>query len=217
MHDIHGTEKGCYDRLRWYCRVIRETNPGSVAECEIDPVTSKFKWSLIFLDEPRIKNKYKDCILVAVSNDANDDLFTIGYSIVDAENDAVEQLFVGSHHSYCLRHLVDNFVKRVLRSYQKHNKKHWSSVFKKVAYTPSLQEHEQHINNIIDSMPLARVFIVQSHPQSWANALFLGDRWGVMNNNIAECWNNWVKLAHYLPIVAMVDHIHMQIMNIIHR
>ncbi|KAG6537376.1 hypothetical protein ZIOFF_002466 [Zingiber officinale] len=180
MHDIHGTEKGCYDRLRWYCRVIRETNPGSVAE------------SLIFLDEPRIKNKYKDCILVAVSNDANDDLFTIGYSIVDAEND-------------------------VLRSYQKHNKKHWSSVFKKVAYTPSLQEHEQHINNIIDSMPLARVFIVQSHPQSWANALFLGDRWGVMNNNIAECWNNWVKLAHYLPIVAMVDHIHMQIMNIIHR
>ncbi|KAG6528363.1 hypothetical protein ZIOFF_010517 [Zingiber officinale] len=100
MHDIHVIEKGCYDRLRWYYRVIRETNPGSVTECEID---------------------------------------------------------------------------LVLQSYPKPNKKYWPSVFKKAAYAPSLQEHEQYINNIIDSMPLAKGFIVQSHPQSWANAWFLGD------------------------------------------
>lgn len=43
MHDIHGTDKGCYDRLRWYCRAVQETNPGSVAECEIDLETNKFK------------------------------------------------------------------------------------------------------------------------------------------------------------------------------
>ncbi|KAG6481338.1 hypothetical protein ZIOFF_057935 [Zingiber officinale] len=43
MHNIHGTEKGCYDRLRWYCRAIRETNPGNVAECEIDPAVDFFE------------------------------------------------------------------------------------------------------------------------------------------------------------------------------
>ncbi|KAG6470528.1 hypothetical protein ZIOFF_071601 [Zingiber officinale] len=42
MHDIHGTEKGCYDRLRWYCRAIQKTNPSSVAECEIDPVLRSY-------------------------------------------------------------------------------------------------------------------------------------------------------------------------------
>ncbi|XP_073154076.1 uncharacterized protein [Henckelia pumila] len=195
------------------------------------------------------RNKYKGCILVAVSKDANDDLFTIAYVVVDAENDvnydwfcyhlrsvllshqcipfdeftffsdrhpsiikAVNLLFPGSGHAYCLRHLVDNFVKQVLRSYPKHNKKHWSSVFKKVAYAPSFQESEQHINSIFESMPLARGFILNSDPQSWANALFVGNRWGVINNNIAECWNSWVRSALHLPIVGMVDHIRVQIM-----
>ncbi|XP_073131642.1 uncharacterized protein [Henckelia pumila] len=237
MHDIPGTDEGCYDRLRWYCDAVK------ILILAID-----------ILNGTHIKNNYKGCILVAVSKDANDDLFTISYAIVDAENDAnwdwfcyhlsrvllyyqcipfdefkfflerhpsiikaVNQVFVGSHHAYCLRHLVDNFVKQVLRSYPRHNKKYWSSVFKKVAYAPSFQEYEQHINNILESMPLSRGFIVNFDPQSWANALFVGNRWGVINNNIVECWNNWVRPARHLPIVAMVDHIRVQIMKMMHR
>ncbi|XP_073153608.1 uncharacterized protein [Henckelia pumila] len=177
MHDIHGTYEGCYVRLRCGCR------------------------PLIFLDDTHIKNKYKRCILVVVSKDANDDLFTIAYAVVDAENDtpsiikAVNQLFPGSGHAYCLRHFVDNFVKKVLRSYPRHNKKHWSSVFKKAVYALSFQEYEQHINIIFESMPLARGFILNYDPQSWANALFVGNRWGVINNNIAECWNSWFEVV----------------------
>ncbi|XP_073040142.1 uncharacterized protein [Primulina eburnea] len=53
---------------------------------------------------------------------------------------AVDLIFPSSHHSYCLRHLVDNFVKQAMRRYPLHNKKHWSSVFKKSAYAPSRQE-----------------------------------------------------------------------------
>ncbi|XP_073138019.1 uncharacterized protein [Henckelia pumila] len=234
MHDIYGTEKDCYDKLR--CGFATGCRP------------------MIFLDDTHIKNKYKGSILVAVGKEANDDLFTLAYSVVDAENDcnwewfcinlrsvllsqhisgfenftffsdrhfgiikAVNLLFSGSHHAYCLRHLVDNFVKQVMRSYPLHNKKHWSSVFKKAAYAPSHQEFMQHINNISESMPLARKFITNSEPESWANALFRGKRWGVMNNNMAESWNNWVKPARYLPIVGMVDRIRVQIMNIMHQ
>lgn len=271
MHDIHGTDKGSYDKLRWYCRAVKETNPGSFVECEIDPMTKKFRRlficfhacvvgfisgcrPLIFLDGTHIKNKYKGCLLVAVAKDANDDIFTLAYAVVDAENDcnwewfcnqlkhvlasqyivifhnytffsdrhpglikAIRSVFPGSHHSYCLRHLVDNFVKQVLRRYPLHNKKHWSSVLKKAAYTPSRHEFTQHIKSLTDSMPLAQEFLVSSSPENWANSMFLGERWGVINNNIVESWNNWVKPARYLPIVGMVDNIRIQIMTTMHQ
>ncbi|XP_073130833.1 uncharacterized protein [Henckelia pumila] len=244
MHDLHGSDKGCYDKLRGYCRAVRETNPGSVADCEIDIVTNKFKWlflcfnacvvgfatgckPMIFLDGTHIKNKYKGSILLAVAKDASDNLFTLAYAVVDAENDSnwkwfcfhlrgvlvlqhimvfenftffsdrhpsiikvVKLLFSRSHHAYCLRHLVDNFVEQVLRSYPIHNKKHWSSVFKKAAYAPSQQEFTRHINNILESMPRASTFITSFDPQSWANVLFPGRRW---------------------------DHVRVQIMNMMHK
>ncbi|XP_073136887.1 uncharacterized protein [Henckelia pumila] len=220
MHDIHGTDNGSYDKLRW---------------CHI-------------------KNKYKGSLLVAVAKDANDDLFTLAYAVVDAENDsnwdwffyrlkevlasqgiiffhgftffsdrhsglikAIHSMFPGSHHAYCLRHIVDNFVKLVLRKYPFRNKRHWSSVLKKAAYAPSRHEFDEHINQITESMPLAIEFIVNSSPENWANALFLGKRWGIINNNMAESWNNWVKAGRYLPIVSLVDHIRIQIMTMMHQ
>ncbi|XP_073138772.1 uncharacterized protein [Henckelia pumila] len=271
MHDIHGTDKGAYGRLHWYCNAVKETNPGSFADCEIDDVTQKFQRLFIclnacvvgfvngcrpflFLDGTHIKNKYKGCILAAVTKYGNDDLFTLAYAVVDAENDknwlwfcyklrqvllynnvtmfddytffsdrhpgiikAIESVFPSSHHAYCLRHLVDNFVKQVMRRYPLHNKKHWSSVFKKAAYAYSRQDYVEHINSIIESMPNARDFIINSQPQCWANSLFPGNRWGVINNNIAECWNSWVKAARFLSIVPMVDHIRKKIMNMMHQ
>ncbi|XP_073121828.1 uncharacterized protein [Henckelia pumila] len=104
MHDIYGTDKGSYDKLRWYCHVVKETNTESFVECEIDPMTNKFRRlficfhaclfgfisgfrPLIFLVGTQIKNKYKGCLLVDVDKDANDDIFTLAYAIVDAEND----------------------------------------------------------------------------------------------------------------------------------
>ncbi|XP_073137771.1 uncharacterized protein [Henckelia pumila] len=250
MNEIHGTEKGSYDKLRWYCHAVKETNPGSYAEYEIDTVTNRFDRlficfhaclvgfvcgcrPLIFLDGTHIKNKYKGSILVVVAKDANDDLFTLAYAVVDAENDCNWHWFcnrlkdvlasknVTFFHSFTFfsdRHpgLIKT-IQSVLRRYPLHNKKKWSSVLKKAAYASSRHEFFELIKSITESMPIAQEFIVNSSPDNWANALFTGNRWGVINNNIAESWNSWVKPARHLPIVAMVDNIRIQIMKMMHE
>ncbi|XP_012830429.1 PREDICTED: uncharacterized protein LOC105951519 [Erythranthe guttata] len=104
MYDIHGDESSCYDKLRRYCRALKQNNPGSCADYEIDPQTQKFLRifisfgnsilgfhrgcrQMICLDGTHIKNKYKGCLLSVVSKDPNDELYTLAYAIVDAEND----------------------------------------------------------------------------------------------------------------------------------
>ncbi|XP_073132831.1 uncharacterized protein [Henckelia pumila] len=250
MNEIHGTEKGSYDKLRWYCHAVKETNPGSCAEYEIDTMTNRFDRlficfhaclvgfvcgcrPLIFLDGTHIKNKYKGSILVAVAKDANDDLFTLAYAVVDAENDCNWHWFcnrlkdvlasknVTFFHSFTFfsdRHPgLIKAIQSVLRRYPLHNKKKWSSVLKKTAYASSRHEFFELIKSITESMPIAQEFLVNSSPDNWENVLFTGNRWGVINNNIAESWNSWVKPARHLPIVAMVDNIRIQIMTMMHE
>lgn len=43
MRDSHETKKWSYDKLRWYCHVVKEINSGSYAEREIDLLTNIFK------------------------------------------------------------------------------------------------------------------------------------------------------------------------------
>ncbi|XP_073120679.1 uncharacterized protein [Henckelia pumila] len=127
---------------------------------------------------------------------------------------AIPNIFAGSHHAYCLRHLVDNFR---TRKYPLHNKKYWKSIFHKAAYAETESEFIVHITSIIQSIPLAEEFIKNSEHENWANCLFSGKRLGIINNNQAECWNSWVKPARYLPIVSIIDTIRLQIMNMMNK
>ncbi|XP_073154219.1 uncharacterized protein [Henckelia pumila] len=48
MHQLYGTQKGCFDKLRWYCDALKQTNPGSWADCEVDEM-NKFRRLFISL------------------------------------------------------------------------------------------------------------------------------------------------------------------------
>ncbi|XP_073119654.1 uncharacterized protein [Henckelia pumila] len=76
MHQLYGIEKECFDKLRWYCDTLKQTNPGSWADCE----------------------------------------FTFFSDRHSGLVKTIPNIFAGSHHAYCLRHLVDDFRTRVDRS-----------------------------------------------------------------------------------------------------
>ncbi|XP_012849558.1 PREDICTED: uncharacterized protein LOC105969346 [Erythranthe guttata] len=229
MYDIHGDESNCYDKLRRYCRALKLNNPGSCADYEIDPQAQKFLRifisfgnsilnfhrgcrQMICLDGTHIKNKYKGCLLSAVSKDPNDELYTLAYAIVDAENDRNWEWFCNK-----LKEILVYQNGGLLKNYTIFSDRH-SGLIKAIplaAIAPTRQEFEEHISLIVQSMPRAESFIRDLDPNRWANAYFSGDRWGIMNSNQVDCWNGWVKDERSLPVPSMIDAIRIKIMKMI--
>ena len=97
LREIHGGDCSSFDKLRWYCHALKETNPGSVADLEIFVESMKFRRificlsacisgfiqgcrPMLFLDGTHIKSKWKGCLLSAVAKDANGGMFTVAYA-----------------------------------------------------------------------------------------------------------------------------------------
>lgn len=71
-----------------------------------------------------------------------------------------------------------------------------------------MEYYEEITNKFVE----AKAFIDNSDPKCWANAFFSGKRWGIIDNNMAECWNSWVREARLLPVVGLLDEIRRKVM-----
>ena len=95
--EIHGIDFDSFNKLRWFCNAVKESNPGSVADVEVCPEDGTFHRvfiafsayvagfvrgcrPMIFLDGTHIKTKWKGVVLTAVAKDANGGLVTIAYA-----------------------------------------------------------------------------------------------------------------------------------------
>ncbi|GBG67077.1 hypothetical protein CBR_g78858 [Chara braunii] len=101
VEELKGAPEAEYIHLHTYCRVVRETNPGSIIELECNGnvfvriffafVASVNGFAhcrpLLVLDGAHIRGKYKCCLLRATARDANDQCFPVTYAVVDAENE----------------------------------------------------------------------------------------------------------------------------------
>ncbi|XP_051120940.1 uncharacterized protein LOC127244435 [Andrographis paniculata] len=101
---INGGGRDSFSQLPWYCHALRESNPGSIIDCEVEQATKRFQRlfvclgacrlgflrgcrPLLFLDGTHIKNKHKGCLLSAIAVDGDDGMFTLAFSAVSTEND----------------------------------------------------------------------------------------------------------------------------------
>jgi len=102
---------------------------------------------------------------------------------------------------------------QVLSKYRYQKNKFWVGVLKDAANATTFADFDLNLNNILTSLKESSKFIDESEPRRWANAVFVGDRWGIMNNNLAESWNSWIKEARTMPPLAMVDSIRVKVMK----
>jgi hypothetical protein len=118
---------------------------------------------------------------------------------------AVELVFPQADKRECFRHLMQNFIKRF------HENSYRGMYPAARAYRQA--EFDRHIGPILHSDPEVITWLNRDHKFKWMRSTFDPDiKCDYINNNLAECFNNWVKDHKDLPVVQLADKIRELIM-----
>ncbi|XP_016206826.1 uncharacterized protein LOC107647238 [Arachis ipaensis] len=150
---------------------------------------------LVQVDGTHLYGKYKGCLLVAVSQDGNNNIVPIAFAIVDGETSDAWHFFLSNLRQHVVtrdgvglisdRHesinaAVERRYSRTVREYE-------------VRYQ-RLRERGEAYTNWLNRIPR----------EQYALAFDGGYRWGHMTTNLVECINSVLKGARNLPITALV-------------
>lgn len=120
---------------------------------------------------------------------------------------AVYKVFGGAvEHRECFRHLMQNFRKLFEGDVLKYM---WPC-----AWACTIRRHQWLWDRITESCPEAIPWLQQNHKQIWSRAKFSGEcKVDYVNNNISECFNNWIKECKGLHVDVLMDTIRDMIME----
>ncbi|XP_025648140.1 uncharacterized protein [Arachis hypogaea] len=150
---------------------------------------------VVQVDGTHLYEKYKGCLLVAVSQDGNNNIIPIAFAIVEGETSDAWHFFLSNLRQRVItrdgvglisdRHesinaAVERRYSRTVREYE-------------VCYQ-RLRERDEAYTNWLNRIPC----------EQYALAFDGGYRWGHMTTNIVECINSVLKGARILPITALV-------------
>ncbi|XP_008241210.1 PREDICTED: uncharacterized protein LOC103339655 [Prunus mume] len=198
-----------------------------------------FRWCrhMLFIDNTFVTNKYKGTLLRATAKNGNKDNWrwflqrifevlvdegrklTFIFDRHDAIIDAVKTVFPTSTHDFCLYHLKENLKKKYLHSVGSSFKDHILWIFCKLLYAPTVEEYQDTLKKLKDygGSIIIDKFLADLPVQNFANAFFLGKRYGEVSNVLSESFNSWVKDARRLSIYEMIDTIRIKMMEMISR
>ncbi|KAL0898924.1 hypothetical protein Bca101_082885 [Brassica carinata] len=187
---------------------------------------------VIVVDGIHMFGKYKGCLLTASGQDANFQVFPIAFAVADNEtkeswswffekltqvvedgfdlsivSDRATQICYAkdlwyplAHHGCCLVHLQRNVDARYKKMNQKQLVGRTAEVFKVSHFEKLYAEIKLTDKRCWDYLEL----IDRTH---WTRSHFEGERYNLMNSNIAESLNKALVHAHDFPIMALFEFI----------
>jgi hypothetical protein len=118
---------------------------------------------------------------------------------------AVQIVFPQAEDRECFRHLMQNFIKRF------HGNCYRGMFPAARAYRKEV--FESHIGPILQADPEVLSWLNRDHKAKWMRCSFdPGIKCDYINNNLAECFNSWIKDHKDLPVVELADKIRWMIM-----
>ena len=120
---------------------------------------------------------------------------------------AVPKVFGLENHTYCARHLRDNFLGKAakLGIRRDASKDLLKEMFNRLTYAPTGPEYEVALGELRHyKVELAR-WVEDNEPERWVQSKFTKERWGKLNNNPAESWNNWMCGLRQMSIPSLIS------------
>ncbi|XP_056690902.1 uncharacterized protein [Spinacia oleracea] len=251
---IFGDWEESFQILPHFMQEMKKANPGTVVHFAnhrtADPNFEIFQrvfWAfgpsiqgfqhcrpIITIDGTHLYGKYKGTLLIAMSVDANNQIFPLAFAIVEGENGdswpwfmACIRRFVTQRTGLCVlsdRHLgimkamtQDNSGWTEPYAYHRFCIRHLTSnvntEFKnrelknKVGWTAFQHQKKKFdygLNMIAKMNEKAREYIGKINASKWSLCHDGGYRYGLKTTNLAEVFNNVLKGARFLPITALV-------------
>ncbi|NP_001314695.1 uncharacterized protein LOC103647887 [Zea mays] len=123
----------------------------------------------------------------------------LAYGVSQVFGDAAE-------HRECFRHLMANFRRKYNGEVLKYM---WPC-----AWACTHERHQVLMDKISETCPNAVAYLRYDHPHLWTRAKFNKIcKVDYVNNNISECFNNWIKNVKELPAVDLMDMLRVMIME----
>lgn len=123
---------------------------------------------------------------------------------------AVKKVYPWAEHRECFRHLMQNFRKR-----------YRGPVFGNMypaARARRADKYQHYISIIHEANQSALAWVNKNHKLLWARSKFLEEiKCAYINNNLAECFNKWVKDIEDLPICELADTLRSMIMELFEK
>jgi hypothetical protein len=112
---------------------------------------------------------------------------------------AVTQVFPNCEQRECFRHLMENMKKHYTG--EVYAKNMWPAAR---AYTP--HKFKYFFAKVLEASPDVQDWLNAHHKLLWARSKFSADiKCDYINNNLAECWNSWIKEHKDLPVHCLTD------------
>ncbi|XP_019236299.1 PREDICTED: protein FAR1-RELATED SEQUENCE 2-like [Nicotiana attenuata] len=244
---LRGTTEQNYEQLPSYLYMMEQKNPGSYTNIVRDEENRfvymffmygasisgwKYCRPLIAVDGTFLKNKFRGVLLVAVTKDANNQIFPIAFGVVDKENNESYEwyfrelrkvigirndlMFLSDRHKAIANGIANFFpecyhgiciyhLEKNLK--QRRVRNTVINLFQSAARVYLQSEFDDFMSQIAAVDKKTFNYLMEEPPGRWARSHCPRRRYDMLTTNIVESMNNVLRRSRELPILTMMDFI----------
>ncbi|XP_052117548.1 uncharacterized protein LOC107487537 [Arachis duranensis] len=169
---------------------------------------------IVQVNETHLYEKYKGCLLIAVSQDGNNNIMPIafhvvtrdGVGLISDQHDSIRAAIARSNgawsppkafHMFCIRHIESSFLRKFKAPYLQ-------KLIVNIGYSRTVREFETRYQRLRERGEAYTNWLDRIPREQYALAFDGEYRWGHMTTNLMECINSVLKRARNLPVTALV-------------